>query len=181
MATPPDFSVGQVLTSATMNQVGLWKISSGTMAGTAETTISSIPTDYRSLRLSIRVTAVGNTGAQDVYIRLGTTLNSTYAYSLVRSFSTTVGALSSDSAAYWLIGSATQSSAQVYTANVDIIDLTETSPTVMNQQGFGFNSVNWINYAGGGAVNNNTAYTDLRIGTPASTLTGTWVLYGVRP
>lgn len=181
MATPPDFSVGQVLTSAQMNQVGLWKISAGTMAGTAETTISNISTDFRSLRLSIRVTAVGNTGAQDVYIRLGTALNSTYAYSLVRSFSTTVGALSSDSAAYWLIGSATQSTAQIYAANVDIIDLTETRPTVMNQQSFGFNSVNWINYAGGGVVNNSNAYTDLRIGTPASTLTGTWVLYGIRP
>jgi hypothetical protein len=35
MATPPDFSVGQVLTSATMNQVGLWKIRPATVSAGA--------------------------------------------------------------------------------------------------------------------------------------------------
>ena len=35
MATPPDFSVGQVLTSATMNQVGLWRITTCTVGASA--------------------------------------------------------------------------------------------------------------------------------------------------
>jgi hypothetical protein len=35
MATPPDFSVGQVLTAANMNAVGLWKIASTTFSGSS--------------------------------------------------------------------------------------------------------------------------------------------------
>jgi hypothetical protein len=70
MATPPDFSVGAVLTAAQMNQVGMWKITpsavSGTGAsiqtdgsvlvatgGTTFTITDAFPTDYQVFHLII--------------------------------------------------------------------------------------------------------------------------------
>jgi hypothetical protein len=34
MATPPDFTAGQVLTAAQMNSVAMWEVASGTLSGT---------------------------------------------------------------------------------------------------------------------------------------------------
>jgi hypothetical protein len=47
MATPPDFSVGQVLTSAAMNSVGLWRVTGCTVTsagGTAATASNGVVT-----------------------------------------------------------------------------------------------------------------------------------------
>ena len=37
MATPPDFTAGQILTAAQMNQIGLWKITPTSVSGTGAT------------------------------------------------------------------------------------------------------------------------------------------------
>lgn len=58
MATPPDFTVGQVLTAAQMNSIGLWRIttctvtSSGGTAATASNGIVTIGTANTSLTVN---------------------------------------------------------------------------------------------------------------------------------
>ena len=52
MATPPDFTVGQVLTAAQMNQIGLWKVTPTSVSGTG----ASIQSDG-----SVLVASGGNT------------------------------------------------------------------------------------------------------------------------
>jgi hypothetical protein len=37
MATPPDFTAGQILTAAQMNQIGLWKVTPTSVSGTGAT------------------------------------------------------------------------------------------------------------------------------------------------
>lgn len=69
MATPPDFSVGQVLTSATMNQVGLWLIKTQTIGST----VSSVTvTDVFSADFDVyRVTISGaTTSSGTAFMRL---------------------------------------------------------------------------------------------------------------
>ena len=53
MATPPDFSVGQVLTSAAMNQVGLWLIKTQAIAsGATSVDVTSVfSSDFKSYRV----------------------------------------------------------------------------------------------------------------------------------
>jgi hypothetical protein len=62
MATPPDFSVGQVLTSATMNQVGLWLTASGTATAQTNVDVVSCFTDdfenYQVIISGLSVSAV---------------------------------------------------------------------------------------------------------------------------
>jgi hypothetical protein len=80
MATPPDFSVGQTLTAAQMNAVGLWKIT--TVTPTAATTISvnnCFTSDFTNY--VVLVTPITVASASDVTIRLttsGTASSSNY-------------------------------------------------------------------------------------------------------
>jgi hypothetical protein len=60
MATPPDFSVGQVLTAAQMNAVGLWLVKSQTVGtGVSSVTVTgAFSTDYDNYKIQY----VGGTG-----------------------------------------------------------------------------------------------------------------------
>jgi hypothetical protein len=73
MATPPDFSVGQVLTSAVMNQVGLWLIKTQTVGTTvASVTVSDVfSADYNNYLVTYNQ---GNAStATLIGLRVGTT------------------------------------------------------------------------------------------------------------
>ena len=94
MATPPDFTTGQVLTSQAMNAVGLWKITP-TVSGTGVTVsadndvvltaapepyITAFSADYRNYRIICQLTAFSG-GAAGLTVRMasGTTANTTAA------------------------------------------------------------------------------------------------------
>jgi hypothetical protein len=64
MATPPVFSVGQVLTSATMNQVGLWEIAKFTgTSGNTVTAANVFTSDFANYRAVIeQVRTTGTVG-----------------------------------------------------------------------------------------------------------------------
>ena len=52
MATPPDFSVGQVLTAAQMNAVGLWKVGTLTVTNaTSGFTDTAFTSDFKNYRI----------------------------------------------------------------------------------------------------------------------------------
>jgi hypothetical protein len=78
MATPPDFSVGQVLTAANMNAVGLWLVKSQTIgAGVASVTVTdAFSADYDNYHIVISG-GVGSTDANCLF-RLGASVTGYY-------------------------------------------------------------------------------------------------------
>jgi hypothetical protein len=68
MATTPDFSVGQVLTSATMNKVGLWLLTTGTLSGTTKDFQTCFTDDYQNYRIVISDVTMNATG--EIYYRM---------------------------------------------------------------------------------------------------------------
>jgi hypothetical protein len=49
----PNFSPGEVLTANAMDQVGLWKVASGALSGTATNFAGCFPTDYTNFRIVV--------------------------------------------------------------------------------------------------------------------------------
>jgi hypothetical protein len=113
MATPPDFSVGQVLTSATMNQVGLWKITPTSVSGTGATinatgdvvvtsgstsvTVNGIFSDNFENYL-FSVSGFRGSGATGLFVSMGTVRSGT-SHKFGGVSISSGGALSSDSSA----------------------------------------------------------------------------------
>ena len=60
MATPPDFTSGQILTAAQMNGVGLWHLGTFTLSSTATTVNSVFSSDYTNYRLVFNGLAVSS-------------------------------------------------------------------------------------------------------------------------
>ena len=91
MATPPDFSVGQVLTSATMNKVGLWLIESQTLSNVTGAIFDNVFTsDFRNYRVTYSYTVTSGT-TNAVRMRVGgVTTSGGTAYRWSRSFITGV-------------------------------------------------------------------------------------------
>jgi hypothetical protein len=101
MATPPDFTAGQVLTAAQMNAVGLWKmnptsvssgssiIGNGTVEFTSAATISLngiFTDDFRNYVININQTAVSGSGFYRFRFRASGSDNtsSTYNFYIAR-------------------------------------------------------------------------------------------------
>jgi hypothetical protein len=53
MATPPDFTTGQVLTAAQMNAVGLWHLKTVTLSTVTNNVSNVFSSDYRAYRVVI--------------------------------------------------------------------------------------------------------------------------------
>lgn len=73
MATPPDFSVGQVLTAAQMNAVGMWKVASGSFSNTTTIVADNVFTnnfDHYKLLVSLRPNSTA-TGGTELQLRAG--------------------------------------------------------------------------------------------------------------
>ena len=65
MATPPDFTSGQILTAAQMNAVGLWLVKTQTI-GTGVTSVSvtdAFPSDYSNFKILIEILDSNGTGS----------------------------------------------------------------------------------------------------------------------
>lgn len=75
MATPPDFTAGQVLTAAQMDLIGMWRIS----GGTAMSYDNVFTSDYRNYKINFSLT---NSTTQAIYFRwrAGAADNSTANY-----------------------------------------------------------------------------------------------------
>jgi hypothetical protein len=65
MATPPDFTSGQILTAAQMNAVGLWLVKTDTITNAASKTVSdAFTTDFNAYRVFITHLTNGSAGLQ---------------------------------------------------------------------------------------------------------------------
>lgn len=102
MATPPDFTAGQILTAAQMNSVGLWLVKTETVgSAVASVTVSdAFSADYENYY----VTYTGGTasGSQTIGLRLGA-VTTNYNYVLLNTpYNNTPAALGAGSAASFL-------------------------------------------------------------------------------
>jgi hypothetical protein len=96
MATPPDFTAGQILTAAQMNRVGLWLIETQTTTGGTVSFNNVFTSDYRNYKIIITTTA--NTSTADITARMRVggvdTVGSNYSTGGYRGIWTTSGAVS---------------------------------------------------------------------------------------
>jgi hypothetical protein len=181
MATPPDFTAGQILTAAQMNAVGLWRISSGTQALTSTPTAFTglfVDADYRNYRLMIKTTA--SSGGNRLLFRfLASTTPSTASYYCAGvggdiGSNATVYFDRSNNASALSLGPAVSSAARI--ATLDII-----GPNVAKQtlySGYYSDTSNLVSFTIGGAHDVSTAYDGFDIGTNTGTQTIEWELYG---
>jgi hypothetical protein len=181
MATPPDFTAGQVLTAAQMNAVGLWLVKTQTI-GTAVPSVTvsdAFSADYNHYLIQISDGAMSS-GAY-LELQLGAT-TSGYSWGIMNGtgFSTASGnatfASSSSSATirYMGYGDANGINANIKVFSPNLAKRTVVSAEVMPQAtnlGYGITT---------GYVPNNTQYTSFVIDPEgAVTMTGgTIAVYG---
>lgn len=180
MATPPDFTAGQVLTAAQMNAVGLWLVKTQTI-GSAVTTVTvsdAFSADYENYRLVIS----GGAASAATYfdIQFGATTTGYYSSTATATFA--AGAFDSsfvsNGAAISRIGS---SSANGHHVVADIMNPFLAKTTSI--QG-ALIQIATAGRAGstGGFVNNTTSYTafTLTLSGGANITGGTIFVYGYR-
>lgn len=183
MTTPPTFSVGQTLTSAAMNSVGLWKITSTSFSGSSSVSVNNcfssdyqnykvVITNYGSLasftRWRLRVGGVDASGAN--YFRYGFT--TTFS-------SGSLTAYNGGSENAWVPATSYGGSAgaigvsELFIANPFQTTVT-TSRTECND---GFSATSYVL---NGAHNLSTSYDGFTIYPNSGTITGTITVYGMR-
>ena len=179
MTTPPDFSVGQVLTAAAMDAVGLWLVKTDTVGTgvSSHTVTGAFTADY----VNYRVLYTGGTasGTGGIRFQLGgstSTYYNTVNYSLWSGGGVT-SVTNNNSVGYWQYAGAVDSNANAFMC----IDVYE--PNVARSTRF---QGSWVQVDSGGTTagihRTNTAYTDFTITPDSGTLTGgTIYIYGYRP
>jgi hypothetical protein len=181
MATPPDFTTGQVLTASQMNGVGLWLVKTVTV-GTA---VSSVPVtdafsadfDYYKITYT---NGVGSTSAS-MNLQLGATVTG-YVWAIVIGRYDNVGSLSggnqNDTA--WKNVGFTDADGNLFECEV-------TQPFQTKKTGF--IAWHWDSRFGGGTgfgssgghLRNTTSYTGFTLSVTSGTMTGGTIrVYGYR-
>jgi hypothetical protein len=179
MATPPDFSVGQVLTSATMNQVGLWLIDTTTVSSSSIGFINGCFTsDYLNYRVNFACTFTAATNLRFRFRSGVSTVESGSVYNRFGfRFTTTISSEVSASQANYFIGTTVNSTAAQSAGVIDIF-----RPNVAN-----INTVCTENAFGAGTTTamfvgvqmaTNTQYTGFEIFPDTGNMTGTISVYG---
>lgn len=189
MATPPDFSVGQTLTAAHMDAIGLWKITptgvtNGTIsdgAVTVGTTVSSVTVSgvFSDQFDNYLVTYTGGTSSNSVVLnlKLGATTSGYYGnfiYGLTGGTSVTA-VNDNNNSSFSHIGGAGVS---FTTAHINLKSPYASTRTTIAAINISYSTVNG---SYNGYLDNATSYTSFTL-TPASgTITGGTIrVYGYR-
>lgn len=182
MATPPDFSVGQVLTAAQMNAVGLWLVKEQTIgsAVSSVTVTDAFNADFEKYLLTVNG---GTTSAAngDLRIKIGAAVTG-YYYSIIYSgYTSSLNQVFSLQAANTTIfpyaGTFTSDGLQLH---CEITNPYLTKRTFVQCL---YVSANTTGSAGTfqGFLNTATSYTDLTISCNTGTMTGGTIrVYGYR-
>ena len=179
MATPPDFTAGQVLTAAQMNSVGSWLVKSQTIGTTVSsvTVSDAFSADYKNYRI---VVSGGVASANmDLRLTLGST---TTGYYYVLNYATytvaTSLSVSAANAASWAF--AGQATSNAISMDVNIQNPFETKRSIL--RGFYVSTANdGVFGSFGGHLANDTSYSAFTITPSTGTLTGgTIYVYGLR-
>jgi hypothetical protein len=188
MATPPDFSVGQVLTAAQMNAVGLWKITTDSFTNVSSRTLSNIfSSDFNHYHIiySVNSTVVTSGRILTVQLRNSGGTSATNYVSAMRSFSGGVGTatweVGGNSTTLFYAGYLGEPGFAPASGFMNIYNPNAAADTTQTGQAFGLSSgVAYYNMTFGGVNTNNTAYTDLVFAPTADNMTGNITVYGYR-
>lgn len=179
--TYPSFSVGETLTSASMNAVGLWKISTTSLSGSGANIADAFPTDY--LRFRILITGIGTQAtATSFYLQLrtagGSTANTSYSQNVVYE-SATAGPLRvyTGNNAQWEVGGASDLRSLIV---VDLYNVNRAGISIAQARG-----TSWGNSASFFSKHDlihtpANAYTGLAWSVAAGTFSGELTVYGYR-
>jgi hypothetical protein len=177
MATPPDFSVAQVLTAAHMNAVGLWLVKTQTI-GTAVSSVTvsdAFSADFDNYKIMIAGGASSTNAG--LTLQLGSTTTGYYSGSLLVTYSTAAVTGSADNnAANWSqTGRANTTSLSM---NIDLISPFLAEQTFMHGPGAISTSTSRML---SGILDNTTSYTSFIVAPASGTLTGGTIrVYGYR-
>jgi len=182
----PIFAVGEVLTAANMNQVGLWKIASGPLSGSATNFVGCFPTDYNNFRIVVDQVTLSAAPAELFYQFLnGTTaVNSNYRYAFLglNALNTSQNANQStvQTVAWTGIGIDSNPNLVLSTLTMDVIGPNIAARTLAHTSAIYFSGSNAFRY--GVTMNNaTTAFDGIRFLTnTATTATGNVTIYGYR-
>ena len=181
--TFPSFSVGEVLTAADMNAVGLWEINTTTAAGTSTDVdiTSCFSADYDSYRIvASNLTTAG--GVSNIRVRLlATTTPATADYFYGTTFVTFAGTtglnnFNGGANSYWVVGNTnTAATAQSHF----VMDISR--PFLAAKTQYSANMSGWdASWCGNGLHNAATSYNGIRFYSVNGNLTGTFRVYGYR-
>jgi hypothetical protein len=179
MATPPDFTTGQVLTAAQMNAVGMWLVGTFTVSAQSEIICSSVfssdydnykivytlPTNTNFIRMQLR------DGSGNVATNYGTTNAG------ITDNSTSVSFLNSNASTWndtrWLI-----SPNNVSFGTIEIFQPNLAANTFIDHTCSSVSGTNSNKLFGAGRHNANTQATGFRIFPDSGTFTATVRVYG---
>lgn len=181
MATPPTFTVGQILTASQMNAVGLWRINGASFTGATTFDVTGFTSDYSLYRLIIRTRRVDTAGAGTLIaqVRNGSTPITTGYYQGSAKF-TYAGVITSEylrnSGSNFLLASSDSFTTNSFYA----YDITSTNSAGFSFTGNGYYAGAAYSLSNAGAVAATTAPDNIRCSYDYGTHTGLWELYGYR-
>jgi hypothetical protein len=184
MATPPVFITNQVLTSAAMNLVGWWKITTATFSATSAVNVDNCFTsDYRNYALLLEYTT---SGAQNVGIQLragGVSAATNYNLQSLNASAATVTAARNTALTGLPFGYSTNGAfsavALLYVFGPQLADATNF--TLIAGESYGAYTVPLIRYDKGNH-STTTAYDGFALSVASGqTTTGRYTVYGIRP
>lgn len=179
MPTPPTFAVGQVLTAAQMNSIGLWKVKSQSIGSGSGTVVvpNAFSADFDSYQIVVSGGALA-AGDYGINMRLGSTITGYYYTGTYLTYGNASSWIGAGNAAEWgAVGIATTNSlmANIFVAN-----------PFLTKNSFFVADYTYNNPAGGraqmsGYLANNTSYSSFTLFINASTFTsGDITVYGYR-
>ena len=182
MATPPDFSVGQVLTAAHMDAVGLWLVKTDTITSVASIEITGLfSADFRNYLIlldNVKLSAAGI-----VRMQMGTTGGTAYYFSgaQINYSSGTLTTEIGNGGAHWFVSAVADTKSA--SAAITLFSPNEATETSYESRGTD------VRVGGGGLrsysgfLNNTTAYTSVTLSNSgAGTFTSCNVsVYGYTP
>lgn len=180
MATPPDFTTGQVLTAAQMNGIGMWLVKTQVIGSGSGTVVvpSAFNGDFEAYQIVVSGGATGG-GDYGINMRLGSTVSGYYYTGEYRNFPNTVNnVIAGNNAAEWgAVGIATGNtlSANIFVNNPFLNkNSIFSAPYVYNNPQGGLANM-------GGYLADNNSYTSFTLFMNASTFSGGTIrVYGFR-
>lgn len=183
MTTPPDFSVGQTLTSAQMNAVGLWKVATASLSGTLTNIANCFTSDYLNYRIMVNFTGI--TSNTFVYLQFSNggvvdaTANYIYATQSVTATGSTGTMVSTTNTALLLGYSGTANTNAAST--IEVYQPQVSGRTYGHTQRWEYDSASFVARHGGYVKDQITSFDGFTIGTAGgTTLSGTVNVYGYR-
>jgi hypothetical protein len=181
MATPPDFTAGQILTAAQMNAVGMWLISDTTITTQSSVSFDGVFTaDYRNYLLILRYQTTNDVSLE--YQNRASASNATSNYNrqqLVVDSTSVAGARVTAQSSYGVGQSSVGviSFIETYISGPQLSEATLFATTAARNYGSAYTNAGMNFFQGNHSTA--TAYDGFRLFVSAGTFTGTATIYGL--